>query len=294
MSRPATRGGWLQLNVALARHEGQALPSARALFGHLAPLVARYRRQRRLRWFLFIRKPPDVRLRFRGPDLEADLAPELRRVLAGLRRRGHLTRFFSSVYEPEARQFGGPEAMTHVHAYFDADTAAWIALDRLAERGARAISTETLNVAVLNDLFWRTLGDSSEVWDVWGNLFQLLGAPAGPPGATVADLVAPGGLLVMASRGEIGVIRRYERANRALAAGLLRVWNRGRLGHGLRAILPFVALFHFNRHGVDGGRQAPLVRSMMAAWSPKQRLVGVEVAPGPASGLVARSRPRPA
>ncbi|PYM59934.1 MAG: hypothetical protein DMD79_16735, partial [Candidatus Rokuibacteriota bacterium] len=209
MSRPPT--GWLQLNVALARHDGQALPSARALFGHLAPLVARYRRQRRLRWFLFIRKPPDVRLRFLGANLEADLAPDLRRVLASLRRTGHVTRFFSSVYEPETRQFGGPEAMKHVHAYFDADTAAWIALDRLAERGARAISPETLNVAVLNDLFWRTLGDASEVWYVWANLFQVLGAPEGLPGATLADLMVPSGLLVMAEHGETGVIRRYER-----------------------------------------------------------------------------------
>jgi thiopeptide-type bacteriocin biosynthesis protein len=254
--------------------------------------VARHRRERRLRWFLFIRKPPDVRIRVLGPDPEADLAPELRRVLAGLRRAGHVTRFFRSVYEPETRQFGGPEAMAHVHAYFDTDTAAWIALDRLAERGLRTVTPEVWHVAVLNDLFYQTLGDRSEVWDVWANLFTVLGAPEGPPDARATELVFPSGLPAAAGAGEGRVLRRYEVANRRLAGGLRRVWSRGRLGCGLRALLPFVALVHFNRHGVDGERQAPLVRSMMAAWSPRRRLVGAEVTLGPVSRGPARSHPR--
>jgi len=291
VSRPAARGRWLQWNVALARPGGQALPSARALFRDLAPLVARHRRERRLRWFLFIRKPPDVRLRFLGPDPEADLAPELRRVLSGLRRAGHVTRFFPSIYEPETRQFGGPEAMAHVHAYFDTDTAAWIALDRLAERGLRTVMPATWHVAVLNDLFYRTLEDRSEVWDVWANLFTVLGAPEAPA-AGATELVFPGGLRATAGAGDGRVLRRYEVANRRLAGGLRRVWSRGRLGCGLRALLPFVALVHFNRHGVVGERQAPLVRGMMAAWSPKRRLVGVEVTPGSASRRLARPHPR--
>lgn len=293
--RPArARGRWLQLNVALARPKGQALPSARALFGHLAPLVARYRREKRLRWFLFVRKPPDVRLRFLGPDPGAELAPTLSRRLDALCRAGHVQRFFPSVYEPETRRFGGPEAMAHVHAYSDADTTGWIAFERLAERGKRTIATETLNVAVLNDLFVRTLGDGAEIWDAWSNLLELLGAGEPAPAGPVVPVELLDGLLGRVSRDEVPIIRRYATANERLAAGLLRLWGRGRLRCGLRAILPVVALFHFNRHGVDGGRQAPLAGHMVAAWAPARQLVGAEVSPRPTRWLVAHSGPRPA
>jgi len=281
---------WLQLNVALARRGGQALPSARALFARIVPLVAQFRRERRLRWFLFTRKPPDVRLRFLGPKPEVDLGPELCRALDGLRRARHVRRFFPSVYEPEIRRFGGPEAMSYVHAYFDADTAAWIALDRLDERGNRTIPTEILNVAVLNDLFSRTLGEPAEIWDVWSNLLQMLHVPevAGVGPAPPIDILD--GLIGAAYSTEAAILRRYAVANRRLATGLLRVWGKGRLRCGLRVVLPLVALFHFNRHGIDGGRQAPLVRSMVAAWDPTRQLVGAETAHAPAS----HSRPRSA
>jgi thiopeptide-type bacteriocin biosynthesis protein len=284
------RGRWLQFNVALARRGGPALTSARALFARIAPLVAQFRRKRRLRWFLFTRKPPDVRLRFFGPKPELDLAPQLRRALGGLRQAGHVRRFFPSVYEPETRRFGGPEAMSYVHAYFDADTTAWIALDRLGERGNRTSPTEILNIAVVNDLFSRTLSDPSEIWDAWSNLLQMLHVPQVAVAGSVPPIDVLDGLIGRAYSAEAAILRRYAVANRRLAIGLLRAWGQGRLRCGLRVILPLVALFHFNRHGMDSGRRAPLVRSMVAAWDPTRKLVGAEVGHPPA----AQSRPRSA
>src|SRR5262245_53063062 len=217
---------WLQVNVSLVRRDGSALPSARPLFRSLEAALPAWRRQRIASQFFFQRKPPDVRLRFRGP--RDALVARLRRLLSDMKAQGHVGRSFYSVYEPEERRFGGRECMRHVHAYWDADSAAWIALDRLYEAGTFRIAYPDLMAAILNDIFWRMLGDGGEVWDTWCNLAFLLGseavvheAVAGPP-----PLEA---LAAQASDVELAILDRYRHANVALTDGLLRAWNRGRM-----------------------------------------------------------------
>jgi thiopeptide-type bacteriocin biosynthesis protein len=272
------RARWVQVNVALERRGGPALPSARAVFDGLAPFLARWRRERAVTCWYFMRKPPDLRLRFRGPALERDVAPAVTALLARLRRQGFVRRSFSSVYEPETWQFGGPEAMRLVHAHFAADSTAWLAMDRLWAADRAALMPQALTLAVVNDLLCRTLEGRAEVWDVWCNLAQQLPPPADqePPGWAIFGLCE---LLPAVSPAEATIVRRYARANAALGAGLLRICSRGRLRCGLRAILPFVAQFHFHRYGLDGSTQAALAAAMVQAFSPKRGMRGVEVEP---------------
>jgi thiopeptide-type bacteriocin biosynthesis protein len=191
-----------------------------------------------------------------------------------LQRQKRIRRFFRSVYEPEVRLFGGPLAMDHIHAHFDADSAGWLELDRLAVAGRRDLSDEALALAVMNDLFLRTLGDPGEVWDVWCNLAELRPAPVGAvPRIEISFIGDPRPLATAAER---RVLARYARANEALARGLRRLWNRGALSCGLRAILAFVATFHFNRHGLDASQQSRIIAGMMQAWSPRRRLRGAD------------------
>jgi len=272
---------WLQMNVALERRDGQALPSARAVFAGLAPLLARWRRERTIAGWYFMRKPPDLRLRFQGPAPEVDVAPALATLLGRLRRQGYVRRYFRSVYEPETFQFGGPEAMRLVHAHFAADSAAWLAMDQLWAAGRAALTPEALTLAVINDLLCRALDGGAEVWDVWCNLAQRL-PPLSPDQEPPAlEPVGLGELLAAASPAEAAILRRYARANAALAAGLLRVWSRGRLRCGLRGIFPFVALYHFHRYGLPGSAQAALAAAMVCAFSPKRGLRGVDVETAP-------------
>lgn len=263
---------WLQINVGLVRGKAGALASARALFDELEPIVRACRRDRRVSRFFFVRKPPDLRLRFLGPDPERDLAPEIGKRLALLKRRGHVTRHFRSVYEPEIRQFGGPEATDRVHAHFDCDTRGWLAFDGLEAAGKRTVPPETLTLAVMNDLFLATLGCPSEVWDVWENVVRAAGVAEGATPAIPAFGLDE--ILAGLDPAQARIARAYQRGNGLLARGLQRAWNRGRLECGLRAILPFVAMFHFNRHGFDGARYGPLVRAMARAWNPKRGLRG--------------------
>lgn len=262
---------WLQVNVSLVRRDGSALPSARALLRDLDAAVTSWRRQRIVSSFFFQRKPPDLRLRFRGS--RAHLLARLRPLLARMRAEGHVGRSFPSVYEPEERQFGGHECMQHVHAYWDADTRAWLALDRLVEADTARLPYPVLMGAVLNDLFWRTLADAGEVWDTWCNVGTLLQSePEG--GAPPFEPPALGSVAGAASSAERDILERYGQANAQLAERLLRTWTRGRVRSGMRSILCYVALFTLNRHGFDQARGAALACAMASAWDPKTRLRG--------------------
>lgn len=262
---------WLQLNVALARHSGSALPSARCMLRELESAFPSD--QRGSGQFFFQRKPPDLRLRFFG--LREDLVRRLRPVISRAKSHGDITRHFYSVYEPEYRQLGGPVCMRAVHAFWSADSLAWIAIDRLAERGGFTIPHATLMAAVLDDLFWRVLPDGGEVWDTWCNLAVLVrGSAEVDDRSSIRPELEK--IKTTASTEEAELIFRYQQASATLADGLSRAWQTGRMQCGVRSILPYVALFTLNRHGFDQAKSAAIARAMAAAWNPKQYLRGAQ------------------
>jgi thiopeptide-type bacteriocin biosynthesis protein len=269
-----SREQWIQANVALSRRL-DALSSARAVFAKLSEKLPLWRRQRSVTCAFFTRKPPDLRLRLLVPGASKEVRAELLALLRGLRRAGAVTRFFFSVYEPEIHLFGGPAAMRLVHRHFDADTIGWMELDRLAQTRQRTtLPPDAISNAVLNDLFVRTIADRFEVWDVWRNLAALNDAQrfgGGEPSAA-SDIAS---LLPKLSGTEARTLHRYARANSALAGGLRRLNDGGRLNVGLRGLLPFIAMFHLNRHGYDQARQAKLTLAMCRAWDPRAGLHGV-------------------
>ena len=199
---------------------------------------------------------------------------QLLAMLRGLRRAGAVTRFFFSVYEPEIHLFGGLAAMQLVHRHFDADTIAWMELDNLAQAGQRTtLPPDAISNAVLNDLFLRTIADRFEVWDVWRNLAALNDAQRfGCNEPSAANDIAS--LVPRLSVTEARTLHRYARANSTLADGLRRLNDGGRLHVGLRGLLPFIAMFHLNRHGYDQARQANLTLAMCRAWDPHAGLHG--------------------
>lgn len=262
---------WLQLNVALARRDGSALPSARFILRGIEDIFTREGRGQAS--FLFQRKPPDLRLRF-FEDRER-LMRRLRPLLERARSEGHIARSFRSVYEPEYRQFGGRGCMKAVHAFWSADSFLWIAMDRLVESNAFAISHATLMTSILDDLFSRTLADDGEVWDTWCNLAMLLQSKAAT-GEVAAIPPSLERIRTTASAIEADLVGRYQQANTALAEGFSRAWQAGRMECGARSILPYVALFTLNRHGFDQARIAAMANVMAAVRNPKQHLRGAQ------------------
>jgi thiopeptide-type bacteriocin biosynthesis protein len=251
---PASDGGdaqWTQINVSLDRARGTAARSARRLFRRLMPLVTTERRLLRIESFHFTRKTPDLRLRFfcRGS------ADRLIRRLEGLLRgsRSGIDAAFPSVYEPEYRLFGGALAMDAVHRYFEQDSLMamrWLE----GSRSVDGVGSAALCLGVVDDLFARALQGGSEIWDAWNIVHELSSTRSPGPGDESAAFA------VRLSKHETSMLRSYRRANAGLADALVSLWHQGSLGVGLRMLVAYVAMFHFNRYGLDGTVQADVAR----------------------------------
>jgi thiopeptide-type bacteriocin biosynthesis protein len=257
------------VNVRLKRDRA-GVARARPLFDALAEALADWRRERHLTSFYFVRKPPDVRLRFGGVAPEP-LGEALPALLDRLVARGAIARWVPAHYEPEVQLFGGPAMLPRVHAFFHVDSLAWMARARL-EKSAHC-SESVLSLAVLNDLFFACLEGSEEVWDVWCNLARLhrVDSHTAEPPCGVPRIA---GLAPLMSPPERRILGRYARASRTLARALQTLAARGRLSCGRRGILPFIALFHWNRFGFSMAQRTRMLAAMTAALDPRARLRG--------------------
>ncbi len=221
-------------------------------------------------WFLH--KPPGLRLRIGARALTPSTNSVVDRMLEEWVREGTMVSSFCSIYEPEAFQFGGPEAMELVHRHFTEDTRAWLEWSRLREHSPPRVTTLVVSLAAMVDLFERTIRVSEEIWDVWMNVAKLY------EGASSSALDVPAiGLRELESIGGAALLRLcdiYRAANAAFADGLADLWRRGALSSGRRGILPFVAIFHWNRFGVDPESIARLAGAMSIAYDPKAGLTG--------------------
>ncbi|HET7488859.1 MAG TPA: thiopeptide-type bacteriocin biosynthesis protein [Acidimicrobiales bacterium] len=261
---------WLEVDAALARSaSGSARPAALAVFAALRPIVDPGAGPRKVSCFFFQRKPPDLRLRFGAGDLAA-VGAAVEAALEGPVGDGHVTRWWTAVYEPEERKFGGPAAMEAVHAWFDADTRAWLRLATEPNATGEAPHPAVVCAAVANDLYGRALGDADEVWDTWRNVQdRLAGIPPAPlpvgrwPALDELEESLPA-----------SVVAGYRTADEELAGGLRRAAEAGALTAGRRAILPFVSQHTFQRWGLDGPAQAEVARVMAAAWDPHRGMRG--------------------
>lgn len=136
-----------------------------------------------------------------------------------------------------------------------------------------------LSLAILNDLFDRSLQVHEEVWDVWSNLQTMYRAHGrGPelPRLALTDLRR------LASPGELELANIYEVANQRFASSIASIWRQGALTCGRRSILPYLAAFHWNRLGLDLPRMATLADAMATAWNPKRALRGAAMEACPA------------
>ncbi|MGV0106693.1 thiopeptide-type bacteriocin biosynthesis protein [Nostoc sp. DSM 114160] len=258
-------GNWVQLNVGLVRHQGNALSSARALFARLEPLVTHWQSNDLLRCFFFMRKPPDVRARFFTTVDRQQAIADISDLMYALRRENLINLFFFSDYEPETDRFGGLEAMKLVHQHFDADTSLWLMLDHLDRHNLGVISKDLLVPTVLHDLFTRTLSDPVAILATWHSLAALISTP---PEGTIptVELLS---LETLYESKEAEILQKYATANDILAEELLNLQHLGQLTQDLVDILAAVAMFNFHRHGFDSHRSGRLIEAIIRSLEEK-------------------------
>jgi thiopeptide-type bacteriocin biosynthesis protein len=260
-SEPGDRQPWLQVNLTL-RDAAQAQRCVVAF----ATAVPRLRHELALQSWFFVRKDPGVRLRLRfasAPPLDA-LATRLER----WRRRDRFVAWTPACYEPEERLFGGADGLEAAHAFFAADSALWAEYQRAAGRSRAPTPPAVLTTLVIGDLLDRCLDGPEEVWDAWG---QIAAAHGLQPPFPSAQAPAP---LPEVRGAALSVRLHYQQVSAALAQRLRRLAGAGRLTVGRRRFLTSIALFHWNRFGVDLATRQEICRRLCARTDrtrPRQR-----------------------
>ena len=223
----------------------------------------------------YTRKHPCWRLRLRvrpGIGVKIGAAEGLDRL--GLHRLvadGHLVRWWPGIYEPETAAFGGEASMTAAHALFITDSRE---AAQLRQRGDLAVGPRELSVLLCTimmraaGLEWYEQGDvwhrviteehRSAVGDVPGDRLDARAQEVRPLLFADSDvLLRPGGLLEPVSE--------WVGAFRSTGQELRRAVQVGTLDRGLRQVLSYHVIFHWNRLGLSMRGQSILAWAARAA-----------------------------
>lgn len=255
----------------------------RLLTGTLGARAREWRRQKRFDDFFFMRKPPGLRLRFFGRKLDAFEKPLLA-FLESERKRGAMVAYAPGIYDAETYQFGGLEglALMHAHATYDS---LW-ALEVLRRFKGSTENLPVLSLLGLNDLLRNVVGDSFEAWDVWENM-RLAGRvidddidakqlesirrdAVDQQPLLLATWESPETVIAKLKSRERALMRSYFAANASWARKYRAVAKGGSLLFGMRKILPFYVIFHWNRLGLPWDLQCVLTYYMRHALNPKR------------------------
>lgn len=254
---------WLQLNIGLVRQNGSALPSARAVFAEIQPLIDRWRAAACLDCCFFMRKPPDIRLRFLMIDNLESAISELSSHLHRLQNQNAIEQFFFSDYDLEVERFGGLAAINVIHQYFDLDMTNWLILDQLSQQNLRGIPPEILLPTVFHDLFCCVFDDEVSVFKVWQRLEEFTWVKTSSITSTVTLLT------IKELRGsfpvtevEANILDAYSQAHCQFAEAFIQLLLLDLIDGDLHDILATTALFNFNRHGFPGERSSVIVAAM--------------------------------
>ncbi|WP_157930673.1 thiopeptide-type bacteriocin biosynthesis protein [Glycomyces xiaoerkulensis] len=261
---------WLQTHIAFAdwtqAHQNAADDLAPKLDDLCGAGLA-------LRWW-FIRKHPRWRLRIQAttPQHRSELAARLDLIGSGLTGNGAIASWQPTIYEPETFAFGGHSGMHIAHRLFSADSRC--ALDYL-------VSTDPpLGVRETSLLLCTRLVHSAglewlEIGDLWHRIADFRPPPVSPPPDRLAAIATDIKSLLGIGTGphielfaDHSPLRRYEGWAQAFAeAGkqLRTLADTGALQRGLRSVLAYHIIFHWNRIGLSAEQQALIAHAAKAA-----------------------------
>jgi thiopeptide-type bacteriocin biosynthesis protein len=260
---------WLQFSIAVDTDGWQQI--VRSDVGNR---IRAWLQDRPGRGFFFLHKAPGLRVRFCGVD--DGCAPVLNEALDGLLADGAITAWTSGPYDAEVTQFGGVTGLSLTHRWFTAESFAVLDHHRWRLHGTARIGSGLFSLMLIDRLL-RRLCDDWERWDVWCKL-SLTGRLAVDAARTVSPsraraarvlLSHPSRILAAASEPERKLFARYDAALDEIVPDLVAAVDAGLLLWGLREILPFWIVFHWNRMRFDLATQESLAAQMVAALSPK-------------------------
>jgi thiopeptide-type bacteriocin biosynthesis protein len=241
----------------------------------LAPILKQAEASGLISSWWFIRKHPCWRLRLRPganvrdmSEMKAGVSAALDQVTAD----GLIERWRPGIYEPETAAFGGQAGIDAAHDLFHADSRAIL---NLPGHGSTTIGRRELSILLCGVL----LRAAGLEWYEQGDVWHLVAQERPLPGHVTADGLdsmaddvtrliradtTAGGPLLGAG-GSLAFAADWAAAFRRAGAALGAATRAGTLDRGIRHVLAYHVIFHWNRLGLPALTQGVLARATYSA-----------------------------
>lgn len=295
--------GWWQMYVEFT----DWADSEQAAVWHLAPRLHQAHDSGLISGFWFVRKHPCWRLRLRlapGSDRHA-LEVAIRPMLDGLADSGAILRWWPGVYESEEAAFGGPPGMTIAHDLFVADSEAVLRFLGGVGGSEVRLGRRELSLVLCTTLLRGARLEWYEQGDAWHRVARERPLPDDVTGEQVSGLTASTRMLLTADTsagsplfeagGPLGGAADWAATFRRGGEALGALAQCGKLQRGLREVLSYHVIFHWNRLGLSTRQQVLLARAcrdaILGPVAVPPAPVTVTRGPGVAGGSGGHDRP---
>ncbi|WP_042176766.1 thiopeptide-type bacteriocin biosynthesis protein [Streptomyces sp. NBRC 110035] len=184
---------------------------------------------------------------------------------------GHLQRWWPGIYEPETPAFGGKTSMTTAHALFATDSRE---IQQLRQHGGLGIGPRELSVLLCTIMMRAARLEWYEQGDVWDRVITTEHRSAVsdvPPerlnarAREIRPLLLADSDALLRSGGPLEPVAEWAAAFRSTGQTLAQAVQDGTLDRGLRQVLSYHVIFHWNRLGLSMRGQSILAWAARAA-----------------------------
>ncbi len=230
----------------------------------------------------FMRKYPCWRLRLHPGTAGQAMRDHLAVALDQVADDGRISRWWPGIYEAETAAFGGGEGMATAHGLFCEDSRA---IMRLVRDGDVGLGRRELSLLLCSTLMRAAGLEWYEQGDTWQRVAQERPVPEDVPLAKltamagdlkqlmVADTDPDGPLL--AADGPLASATAWADAFRQAGQALGEAARTGTLRRGLRDVLSYAVIFHWNRLGLPARTQSIL------AWAARTAIMDLPARTAP-------------
>ncbi|MFF3501192.1 thiopeptide-type bacteriocin biosynthesis protein [Streptomyces sp. NPDC003247] len=263
LARQAGPPAWQQLYIQFTEWEkGQQI-----VINHLAPVLDLAQADGRITGWWFIRKHPCWRIRLLSSDTRMTLSP-VTDVLNALTTAGLLT-WWPGIYEPETAAFGGTTSMAIAHTLFCADSHAVLTTPH------GTLGRRELSVLLCSTLMRAAALEWYEQGDVWHRITRDRPLPDGTDPDKIRSLARQLTPLLSADTSWASPLLQSDPALRPAAAWVAAFQDAGvalgdasrggALDRGLRHLIAYHVIFHWNRLGLAAPTQSILAHAARTA-----------------------------
>ncbi|MFD6128806.1 thiopeptide-type bacteriocin biosynthesis protein [Streptomyces diastaticus] len=218
----------------------------------------------------YTRKHPCWRLRLRvqpASDARLIVGDQLDRLVSG----GQLQRWWPGIYEPETPAFGGKTSMTAAHSLFVTDSRE---IQQLRKHGGLTIGPREMSVLLCTIMMRAARLEWYEQGDVWDRVITAEHRSAVsdvPPdrlnarAQEIRPLLLADSDALLNSGGPLEPFAEWAAAFRSTGQALAHGVQDGTLDRGLRQVISYHVIFHWNRLGLSMRGQSILAWAARAA-----------------------------